>query len=109
MEAIFRNVGPVYLTLSICYGGTLLRTHARREAAVHLSAIFNIDIHNLFRKSLFDTFDQLSYPEDLDQSLDIRKNMQNHKIKYTPLLYKLFGVANGAIIIFNLDYLGLEH
>ena len=34
--------------------------------------------------------------------MDIRKNMD------TPLLYHLFGVANGAIFIFNLDYPGLE-
>ena len=88
--------------------------HARWElrspvSHVLLLAKVNIEIHNLLRKSLFDTFDHLSYPEDLNQSLDIRRILQNHKIKYTPLLYKLFGVANGAIIIFNLDYLGLEH
>ena len=76
--------------------------------------MINIDIHNLFRKSLFDTFDQVPYPEDLDSSLDSRKNSNNidpvySRVTYTPLLYKLFGVANGEIFIFSVDDLGLEH
>ena len=76
----------------------------------------DIDIKKLLRKSLFDTFDQISYPEDLDQSLDIRKTKQqylsedfNFSLLFTPLLFYLFGAANGEIIMFNIEYLGLKH
>ena len=78
--------------------------------------IVDIDIKKLLRKSLFDTFDQIPYPEDLDQSLDIRKTKQeylsedgNFGLLFTPLLYYLFGAANGEIIMFNIEYLGLKH